>query len=62
MTDRMFEYALVFEEGEEPKVKEIPIKFFRDCINEHSDFIRLADFRQRWNILMSKDGLRGIKG
>ena len=20
------------------------------------------DFRQRWNILMSKDGLRGIKG
>ena len=33
MTDRMFEYALVFEEGEEPKVKEIPIKFFRDCVN-----------------------------
>ena len=45
MTDRMFEYALVFEEGEEPKVKEIPIKFFRDCINEHSDFIRLAGFQ-----------------
>ena len=28
MTDRMFEYALVFEEGEEPKVKEIPNKSF----------------------------------
>ena len=45
MTDRMFEYALVFEEGEEPKVKEIPIGFFRDCINEHGDFIRLTGFQ-----------------
>ena len=45
MTDRMFEYALVFEEGEEPKVKEIPIEFFRDCINEHGDFIRLTGFQ-----------------
>ena len=63
MTDRMFEYALVFEEGEEPKVKEIPIGFFRDCINEHGDFIRLTGFQteiEYTNVERSIIGDRGM--
>ena len=62
MTDRMFEYALVFEEGEEPKVKEIPIKFFRDCINEHSDFIRLAGFQTEMEYIYVERWITGDKG
>lgn len=62
MTDRMFEYALVFEEGEEPKVKEIPIKFFRDCINEHSDFIRLAGFQTEMEYTYVERWITGDKG
>lgn len=62
MTDRMFEYALVFEEGEEPKVKEIPIKFFRDCINEHSDFIHLAGFQTEMEYTYVERWITGDKG
>ena len=58
----MFEYALVFEEGEEPKVKEIPIKFFRDCINEHSDFIRLAGFQTEMEYTYVERWITGDKG
>ncbi len=62
MTDRMFEYALVFEEGEEPKVKEIPIEFFRDCINEHGDFIRLTGFQTEIQYTNVERSIIGDKG
>ncbi len=62
MTDRMFEYALVFEEGEEPKVKEIPIGFFRDCINEHGDFIRLTGFQTEIEYTNVQRSIIGDKG
>lgn len=62
MTDRMFEYALVFEEGEEPKVKEIPIEFFRDCINEHGDFIRLTGFQTEIKYTNVERSIIGDKG
>ena len=62
MTDRMFEYALVFEEVDESKVKKIPIEYFRDCINEHSDFIRLAGFQTQLDYTNVERWITGDKG
>ncbi len=44
MTDRMFEYALVFGETETPELMQIPPSFFYECLAENCDFIRLAGF------------------
>lgn len=44
MTDRMFEYALVFEETETPRLVSLPLSFYQDCLSENADFIRLAGF------------------
>lgn len=48
MTDRMFEYALVFDEvcdfAKDLQLTEIPVSFFLDGLREHSDFLRLAGF------------------
>ena len=62
MTDRMFEYALVFEDVEDAKVKEIPIEYFRDCINEHGDFIRLAGFQTEMEYTNVERMITGDKG
>lgn len=45
LTDRMFEYALVFEETETPRKVPIPYSFFRDCLTENCDFMKLAGFQ-----------------
>lgn len=44
LTDRMFEYALVSEENETPEITWISTDFIRQCLQENSDFIRLAGF------------------
>lgn len=44
MTDRMFEYALVFEEAEIPNLVLLPLSFYQNCLLENTDFIRLAGF------------------
>ena len=44
MTDRMFEYALVFEEAEVPNLVLLPLSFYQNCLLENTDFIRLAGF------------------
>lgn len=48
MTDRMFEYALVFDEEadaqSDQKPAELPFSFFADSLREHADFLRLAGF------------------
>ncbi len=48
MTDRMFEYALVFDEAEESgenlSLVSLPVSFFLNDLQEHSDFLRLAGF------------------
>lgn len=62
MTDRMFEYALVFEDMEDAKVKEIPIEYFRDCINEHGDFLRLAGFKTEMEYTSVERTIVGDKG
>lgn len=44
MTDRMFEYALIFEETETPDLEPLDFSFFYDCLMENFDFIHLAGF------------------
>lgn len=45
LTDRMFEYALVYEVDETPSFAELPADFIRQRLLENLDFIRLAGFR-----------------
>ena len=44
MTDRMFEYALIFEETETPNLEPLDFSFFHECLIENFDFIHLAGF------------------
>lgn len=44
LTDRMFEYALVAEENETPKIMWLSTDFIVQCLTENCDFIRLAGF------------------
>lgn len=44
MTNKMFEYALVFEEKEDLDAKEIPLAFLTKCLKENLDFLQLAGF------------------
>lgn len=44
MTDRMFEYTLVYEEKETPDLEPLPYSFFYDCLKENADYIHLAGF------------------
>lgn len=44
MTDRMFEYALVYEESESPHFQTISSGFLTQCLRENIDFIKLTGF------------------
>lgn len=44
MTDRMFEYALVFENTETITLAELPLSWIQQRLAEHIDFLRLAGF------------------
>lgn len=44
MTDYMFEYALVSEENESPKLHDVPLSFFHQCLTENCEFLRLSGF------------------
>lgn len=44
LTDRMFTYALVSEEQENPRLTWTSTDFIRQCLKENADFIRLAGF------------------
>lgn len=44
MTDRMFEYALVYEESETANLLALPAAFWQQCMTEHADYLRLAGF------------------
>lgn len=63
MTDRMFEYALVFDEPhtgtEQAVLSEIPLEFFLDSLREHEDFLHLAGFQTDCQIYVPSDsGIR----
>lgn len=44
LTDRMFEYALIFEKAENIEFRELPGTFILQCLTEHIDFLQLAGF------------------
>ena len=47
MTNRMFEYALVYDTKDtrnDLQIAEIPLAFFLDSLKEHADFLHLAGF------------------
>lgn len=44
LTDRMFEYALVYEENETADLKPLPISDLAECLRENCEFIRIAGF------------------
>ncbi len=44
MTDRMFEYALVYEETENVNLQTLPGAFLQQCLMENVDYIRLTGF------------------
>ncbi len=44
LTDRMFEYALVYEAEESPDFTQLPVQFIVECLIDNLDFIRLAGF------------------
>lgn len=45
MTDRMFEYALVYDETEPVTLTSIPLPRLLDELREHADFLRLSGFQ-----------------
>ena len=51
MTDRMFEYALVFEENgpsaDNLRLLDVPLAFFLETLKEHADFLSLAGFEAK---------------
>ena len=44
LTDRMFEYALVYEENETADLKPLSISDLAECLRENCEFIRIAGF------------------
>lgn len=42
LTDRMFEYALVFDDRTATQITEIPSDFLYRCINENTEYLRLT--------------------
>lgn len=44
MTDRMFEYALVYDESEPVTLTDIPLGELLAVLREHTDFLRLSGF------------------
>ncbi len=50
MTDRMFEYALVYEETEEASLSPLSLELLGQCLRENADYIGLTGFltELRW--------------
>lgn len=49
LTDRMFEYALVYEESETATLTALPCSLLLQCLRENADYIRLTGFALREN-------------
>lgn len=55
LTDRMFEYALVYENTDSAKITKIPLSFLCQCILENAEYIRLIGFCVRSDFSAGKD-------
>lgn len=58
LTDRMFEYALVYEENESAQLKPLPVSVIADCLRDNCEFIRIAGFRVSEENGYGEDALR----
>lgn len=61
MTDKMFEYAFVFEEAETIETEKIPVSFLTGCLQENKDFIQLAGFKTEMSHLPANGIVYGEK-
>ena len=59
MTDRMFEYALIYEENEVPELRKMPISILQEILMENCDFINLAGFSVEQNIRFPDSSFSG---
>ena len=59
MTDKMFEYALVFEETEAVNIEKVPVQDLLEILQENLDFLRLAGFEAEVNIEESQGFIKG---
>ena len=59
LTDRMFEYALVYEENETVELKRISVSVLTNILKENCDFISLAGFRVETDIRLPERGMFG---
>lgn len=50
LTDRMFEYALVYEKEETADLNSLPVSLMADCLLENCDFIRIAGFNVEYTM------------
>lgn len=62
MTDRMFEYALVFEENETFDLELLPAAFFVECLSDNIDFLRLTGFSCIFETSGCKDFSASVSG
>lgn len=44
LTDRMFEYALVYEDRDSAEISEVPAGFLLQCLRENAEYLRLTGF------------------
>lgn len=51
LTDRMFEYALIYEKEETANLKELPVKLLENGLRENCEFIRIAGFTVNYKVL-----------
>ena len=50
LTDRMFEYALVYDAAEPISLHPVPLPFLEQCLRENADYVRLAGFTTELDI------------
>lgn len=59
LTNRMFEYALVYEVDETPEFAPLSIRFLEQCLSDNLDFIHLAGFETNASPFPQTGLLRG---
>ena len=59
LTDRMFEYALVYEVDESADLKQMPVSVLNDILEENCEFIRLAGFTVEQTLALSEGTMFG---
>ena len=59
MTDKMFEYALVYEETEDVKITKVSMETIREILSENLDFLELAGFKTEITMKECTGGILG---